>query len=221
MLVGALAPMPAAASAKASPTQYVLRHPRRERCRAHYSKRLETVTERRHGRRVKVRETFCVRATAKPRASAPSTSGASTPAPSATAAPPGVTATTTTVSASGPAGCPHGGERELEFCAYVVTYATTDAAGQAPPGPGPVLLAGAPPSTATQALAFPSGSTVEVSWFRLSHGSGCEIVLLLAGQKATRELACERRDPRAVLSAAYLAPAAGWQASQSPAVTVR
>lgn len=57
------------ALADASAAQYLLKHPRREHCRAHYAKRVKTVKVKRDGVSVKVRETFCVR------------SGASAPRP--------------------------------------------------------------------------------------------------------------------------------------------
>jgi hypothetical protein len=40
--------------------QYLLEHPKHERCAAHYAKKAKVVKKRVHGRRVKVRETFCV-----------------------------------------------------------------------------------------------------------------------------------------------------------------
>lgn len=46
--------------ASASVKQYVLKHPKREHCKAHYVKKVERVKKREHGKLVKVKETFCV-----------------------------------------------------------------------------------------------------------------------------------------------------------------
>jgi hypothetical protein len=46
--------------ASASVKQYVLKHPKREHCNAHYVKKVERVKKREHGKTVHVKETFCV-----------------------------------------------------------------------------------------------------------------------------------------------------------------
>jgi hypothetical protein len=51
--------------------QYVLHHPNKQHCKAHYVKRVEHVTKRVHGRKRQVRETVCVRIQVKPKAIAP------------------------------------------------------------------------------------------------------------------------------------------------------
>jgi hypothetical protein len=57
----------AAPSAWASaPRSYVLKHPKRERCKARYAKKAANVTERVHGQTWKVRETVCVYVAPKP-----------------------------------------------------------------------------------------------------------------------------------------------------------
>jgi hypothetical protein len=60
--------------------QYVLKHPKREHCKAHYVRKVEHVKKREHGQLVKVKETVCVYVTPKTSAKA------KTPSP-ATAAP--------------------------------------------------------------------------------------------------------------------------------------
>lgn len=67
-----------AGTAQATPVkQYVLKHPKHEHCRAHYTRKVETVQKREHGRTVKVKETVCVdvplKAPAKAVAPAPNT----------------------------------------------------------------------------------------------------------------------------------------------------
>jgi hypothetical protein len=52
----------AAPSAQAN---YVLHHPRKQHCKAHYTRRLETVEHREHNHRVVVRETVCIYAKRK------------------------------------------------------------------------------------------------------------------------------------------------------------
>ncbi len=62
LALGALVPLlvlPGLAAANPA-KQYVLKHPKHERCKARYVKRVETVKTREHGRAVKVRETLCV-----------------------------------------------------------------------------------------------------------------------------------------------------------------
>lgn len=49
-------PPTAAVAAK----EYVLKHPKREHCKAQYVKKTKTVRKKVHGHRVKVRETVCV-----------------------------------------------------------------------------------------------------------------------------------------------------------------
>lgn len=65
LLVGALgAAFPSVAAL--APRSYVLKHPRHERCRAHYARKTVLVTERVHRRARKVRATACVYVVAKP-----------------------------------------------------------------------------------------------------------------------------------------------------------
>ena len=47
---------PVARHRKREPNVYILRHPKREHCKAHYRKRVVTVKRSRHGRTRKVRE---------------------------------------------------------------------------------------------------------------------------------------------------------------------
>jgi len=55
-----------ASSGIAQAKQYVLKHPKREHCKAHYVRKVEHVKKREHGRLVKVKETVCVYAAPKP-----------------------------------------------------------------------------------------------------------------------------------------------------------
>jgi hypothetical protein len=59
-VLAVLATLLVPAVAQATTKQYVLTHPKREHCRAHYVKKVERVKVREHGRTVKVRETVCV-----------------------------------------------------------------------------------------------------------------------------------------------------------------
>ncbi len=55
------------AAASASPARhYVLKHPKREHCKAHYVRQTEKVKKPKHGYTVKVKETFCVFRAPKP-----------------------------------------------------------------------------------------------------------------------------------------------------------
>jgi hypothetical protein len=62
----AIAALAIPVGASASVRQYVLKHPKREHCKAHYVKRVERVKVREHGKLVKVKETFCVSQAPKP-----------------------------------------------------------------------------------------------------------------------------------------------------------
>jgi hypothetical protein len=63
LIAGLVCAMAALASSSwgAAPRRYVLRHPKREHCKAHYKKRVVTVKKRVHGHTRKVRETVCIR----------------------------------------------------------------------------------------------------------------------------------------------------------------
>jgi hypothetical protein len=56
----------ASSSWASTPHRYVLRHPKREHCKAHYARRVVTVRKRIHGRTRKVRETVCIHRGPKP-----------------------------------------------------------------------------------------------------------------------------------------------------------
>jgi hypothetical protein len=60
--------------------EYVLKHPKREHCKAHYVRKTKTVRKKIHGRRVKVHKTVCVHR-------APSTAAPVTPTTSTVASP--------------------------------------------------------------------------------------------------------------------------------------
>jgi hypothetical protein len=67
-------------SGASTPRRYILRHPKREHCRRHYTRKVVTVKKRIHGHTKKVRRTVCVHV---PRKRAPSTLSPqlATPAP--------------------------------------------------------------------------------------------------------------------------------------------
>ncbi len=124
--------------AQAAPVkQYVLKHPKREHCRAHYVKKVERVKKREHGRTVKVRETVCVHVAPKPAAKVvapapPVVTVAPTPAPSPSAPatptpePPHIIPTTTTESVSN-GWCETvevPGYYPTHLCHYVITATT-------------------------------------------------------------------------------------------------
>ena len=60
--------------------QYVLKHPKREHCKAHYVRKSKTVGEKVHGHRIEVRETVC-ESYVMPAAASPAPSPAPTPTP--------------------------------------------------------------------------------------------------------------------------------------------
>jgi len=74
----------ASSSGAATPSRYILRHPKRAHCKRHYTRKVVRVKKRIHGHTRKVRETICVRVRRKPAASAlgpQPTTPASIPAP--------------------------------------------------------------------------------------------------------------------------------------------
>jgi hypothetical protein len=80
-VLAVLATLLVPAVAQATTKQYVLPHPKREHCRAHYVKKVERVKVREHGRTVKVRETVCVYVAPKKTPVKATTPAATTPAP--------------------------------------------------------------------------------------------------------------------------------------------
>lgn len=92
----------AAASASAV-KRYMLKHPKRDHCRAHYVRKVEKVKKRERGKTIRAEETFCVYQAPKP-TSTPTPSP--TPSPAPTPAPP-LTPTITVVIAK-ESGSPEG-----------------------------------------------------------------------------------------------------------------
>ena len=208
--------------------QYVLKHPKREHCKAHYVKKIEIVKTRVHGRTERLRETVCVYVAPK---MAPSTTSSPTPAPAPAVVAPTPTstptsepfATTTTLSATPDAtgGCTNSGNNEYEFCEYAISYSTANSHGEAPSGIGPALESRVPPAAIAEPATVPSGSVLRVSWFINLHN---ECVIYATINHTNTEVVdgtCERVNPRIVLTANYAHPASGWLASQSEPVTIK
>jgi hypothetical protein len=208
--------------------QYVLKHPKREHCKAHYFKKVETIKTRVHGRIERLHKTVCVYIVPK---TAPSTTPSSTSAPIPTAGAPTTTptptpepfVTITTLSAAPDAtsGCTNSGNGEYEFCEYTITYSTANNHGEAPPGAGSVLESRIPPTAIAEPIAVPSGSVLRVAWFINLHN---ECVIYATINHTNTEVAdgtCEPVNPRIVLTANYVHPTSGWLASQSEPVTIR
>jgi hypothetical protein len=153
--------VPAAAQAKAR--QYVLRHPTRERCKAHYLRknRLAKV------HRKYVRQVWCVRAAPKSSTTAPPKPGP-TSTPTATPGAQTLTPTFTTVSTL------EGGGRVLEQPSYKTVSASVDTYA---PGPGSGV-AGVP---VVITLADPVTGHVLARFTETSTGGSCAIAIGLAG----------------------------------------
>jgi hypothetical protein len=205
--------------------QYVLKHPKHERCRAHYVKRTKTINKHEHGRAVKVRETVCVYVAPKktPSTTTPIPEPASPP-PTPTPTPtPGPFATTTTLSATldATSSCANSGNNENEFCEYAITYSTANSHGEAPPGAGPVLESRVPPAAIAEPTTVPSGSLLRVSWFINLHNECVIYATINHTNTEAVDGTCERVNPRIVLTANYAHPASDWLASQSEPVTIK
>ena len=195
-------------AASASPVaQYVLKHPKREHCKARYVKKTRKVKI--HGRKVK--RTVC-------RYVAPKSPHGLPPVIAPTPF-----STTTTLSVTGPTGetCTDG-KRELEVCHYTVSYSTVNGKGESPPGSGPVLRERIPPSSELRNLSIPSGTEIAVVWFVNKSGE-CRISLTEASKfrEYRPSYTCEKAAPGVVLVAEYLNPATGWLTSESERVVVR
>jgi hypothetical protein len=67
LVVCAMAALAGTSGAITSRRYYILRHPRREHCRRHYTRRGVTVKKRIHGHTKKVRQTRCIRLRPKPK----------------------------------------------------------------------------------------------------------------------------------------------------------
>lgn len=91
---------PTAASASTA-KQYVLKHPKHERCKAHYTRKVEHIKVRKHGKTVKVSETVCIYTPPKPAPSPQEPQAPQPPAPSAPTAPALITTTTHVASTFG------------------------------------------------------------------------------------------------------------------------
>ena len=208
--------------------QYVLKHPKREHCKAHYIKKSETVKTRVHGRTERLHETVCVYVTPKVM---PSPTPIPTPAPVPTAGTPTLTpvptpepfATRTTLSATLEAtnGCKDSGNNENEFCEYAIAYSTANSHDETSPGIGSALESRIPPASIAEPITVPSGSVLRVSWFINLHN---ECVIYATINHTNTEAAdgtCERVNPRIILTANYAHPASGWLASQSEPVTIK
>jgi hypothetical protein len=208
--------------------QYVLKHPKREHCEAHYIKKIETVKTRIHGRTKRLHETVCVYVVPK---TAPSTTPSSTPAPAPVASAPTITstptpelfATSTTLSATPDAtsGCTNSGNSEYEFCEYTITYSTANSHGETPPGIGAALESRIPPTTIAEPTTVSSGSVLRVAWFINLHNECVIYATINHTNTEAVDGTCERVNPRIVLTANYAHPASGWLASQSEPVTIK
>ena len=123
-----------AAVAAATPKhQYVLKHPKREHCKAHYMKKMKMVRVRRRGKVVRVRKTICVWV-------APQKAGTPVqPPPQPT--PPAPQATTTTLTVK-PRGCEFFSYEfgaTAQVCEYILIVSVSDSAGVSVPSPTTTL----------------------------------------------------------------------------------
>jgi hypothetical protein len=206
--------------------EYVLKHPGREHCRAHYVKRSKTVRKKAHGRQVRVRLTVCVYV--RPASRPPvKTAPVSTPAPTPVSTPTPVTPTpkvepfTTTTSLTASfieESCKYKGNNAFEFCKWTMAYNTTNSHGESAPAPGPILQVRIPPSEVEETLDVPSGSTILVDWFK-NTSNECVLYVSSEGHEVGGD--CESANPRAVFTASYAQPASGWLASTSEQITLR
>jgi hypothetical protein len=163
-----------------APRRYVLRHPKREHCKAHYVRRVRTVKKRIHHHRRKVRQTVCIFAPPAP-PSVPSTR--TTPAPPLPPLPPvpsapaelKLTATVTTleVPPASEEACSVksfvGGNSIL--CVYSVKLGVSSAEGQALNLPLPTLTfsnPGEPGKTWTVSSNGNTSFTLEIHWEHLT-----------------------------------------------------
>jgi hypothetical protein len=144
ILVGLVA---AASATATSHHKYVLKHPKREHCKAHYVKRVKRIKAHRKGRVVRVRKTFCV--WVAPRK--PGTPVQPTP-PAPQPTPPTSQPTTTTLTIK-PRGCEFFSYEfgaSVQICEYILGVSITDG--------------GIPVSSASSNLVFSNAKAPGESW---------------------------------------------------------
>lgn len=193
-----------------APKHYVLKHPQREHCKAHYVKRVEIVKKRSHRRLEKVHEALCINVPPQN-----VTTPASTPTTTITPTGPAPFATTTFLDASeakGACACGAGEQRT-----YEVWYVTKNEKGEVAPG-DVTIREHVPPSQEERTIAIPAGAEVFVEW-EINHGE-C-FLRISVNNLAQPTHACERQNPRVVLVAEYATPASGWLASKSEPLTLK
>lgn len=195
----------------ATPKSYVLKHPKREHCKAHYTKKTRVVKKHRH----KVKQTVCLYVAPK----SPTKTESSTPAPTTTTTSAPITttptpiSTTTTLTATPYKEC----STVLPFiaCFYTITYSTVNSKGEAAPGEI-IIKEHVPPSQEERKVAIPSGAEVSV-WASLKSGCSLNSTINKVEQPS---YACESQNPREILVAEYI-PASGYLASKSEPVTLQ
>jgi hypothetical protein len=178
---------------------YVLKHPKREHCRANYRRKIKTIRRYRHGHVVKVRETVCVHLRhASPKDATP-------PVPS-TPRPKPPFATTTLLTATFVKGsCVNEGRYEGEECSWYLSYSTWDNYRRAAPGFPPKLQVRVPPSETEEEVSTeaPSVAVVTIKWERNQYE--CRLTVRV-GNIGPQHFRCDVSNPRAIFTAAY----AGW-----------
>jgi hypothetical protein len=190
--------------------QYVLKHPKHERCKPRYVKKTKTI--KRH------RETLCVYVTPSRPDPAPVVPAPATPTPVATPAPetPALIATTTSLTATEKS-CHYDQYIEQETCEYEISYKTINNKGEAVPGEI-ILKERVPPSPEERKVAILSNTTVGTEWF-INDSHECRIWFKIDG-KGQNDYECEKATPRIILVAEYV-PASGYLASKSEPVTLQ
>jgi hypothetical protein len=194
----------------ASAKQYVLKHPKREHCKAHYIKKTETT--KKHGHKIK--QTVCIYVAPK------STTPTKTESPKEEIKTPIATTTKLTATPEKECSTAEGPNKKFGICTYIVTYYTVNGNGE--PAPGETIIKEhVPPSQEERKVAISSGSVVSIGWSASESSLSSECSLNSVINKVEQpSYSCEKQNPREILVAEYI-PASGYLASKSEPVTLQ
>jgi len=173
--------------AQAAAKSYVLRHPKREHCRAHYMRKIKKVRIRQHGKIVAVAETLCIvtppKAPPAPVAPTPTPTPTPTPAPNPTPTPtptPTLTSSVTSLEVGPAENCGFlagGSGLQYAYCYYRVKVSVSSVGGQA---------LNLPPPTYT----FTNAGEPGRSWSAESNGNSSFVVEIMSDNERNQTLVC-------------------------------
>ncbi len=204
-----------ASASGVGPKLYVLKHPKREHCKAHYVKKTRMVKQHGH----KVKQTVC--RYVAPKSTAPTVkTQPESPKPEETTKAPIATTTTLTATPEKECSTAEGPSKKFGLCTYTITYKTVNSKDEAVPGET-IIKEHVPPSQEERKVAIPSGAVVSIGWWASTSSFSSECSLNSVINKVEQPTyACEKQNPREILVAEYI-PASGYLSSKSEPVTLQ